>query len=330
MTVLLPVAGDWGAGSVAAPHNKANVGEPLISETLFSFSGRAGGVALDVDGAAVVSDSASGTIWRIDGDGTARPMMGTAVRHELSAEPLGLSTPAGLALSPDGSMFVTDTSGHRVCALSLDGRFRVVAGSANGYRDGPAHEALFRFPSDVAFGPEGSCYVADTGNDRIRRISLDGIVSTLAGSIYDYGNGHGPHGRFRRPGALDVDADGVCYVADTGNNAIRQITPDGEVTTLAGAPGGGDRDGHRRGVGLRWPTGLAVGVDGSVWVVDHGNGRLRYITPDGTSTTHLQLSAPFWPTAVAMSADGAVIVAGTELDDGHVEKGWLKVFGTSR
>lgn len=112
-----------------------------------------------------------------------------------------------------------------------------------------------------------------------------------------------------------MDHDGTCYVADTGNNAIRRITPDGEVTTLAGAPPGGDRDGAGADVGLRWPTGLALGPDGDLWVADHGNGALRRIDPSGASTTHLRLSGRRFPVAVASGSRGKVVVGAVVLDD---------------
>jgi len=189
---------------------------------------------------------------------------------------------------------------------------------ANGYRDGPGTEAMFRYPLDVALAADGTCYVADTGNDCIRAIYSDGMVATIARSNYDFGDGYGPDARFRRPAALDVDDEGVCWVADTGKNAIGRVTPDGVVTTLAGEPPGGDQDVSGRCVGLRWPMGITVKPDGSVWVADHGNGALRHITATGETTTRLRLSGLCWPVAVARSGDGSVAVAGSALDDGRV------------
>jgi sugar lactone lactonase YvrE len=299
------------------------------SQALFSFSGRAGGLAV-VDGATLVSDSASGTIWRVALAGTATPIVVTPARLKQNSEEgsTRLSTPAGLALSPDGSLFVADSTRHRVCAISPDGALRVVAGGANGYRDGSGTEAMFRFPNDVAVAADGTCYVADTGNDRIRVISPDGIVTTVAGSIYDYGDGRGPHTRFRRPAALDVDAEGTCWVADTGNNAIRRIAPDREVTTLAGEPAGGDTSGP--GSGLRWPTGIAAATDGSLWVADHGNSAIRRIDRQGHITTHLRLSGRRWPTVVALGGDRAVLVAGAALEDVREPRAWVMIIGDER
>ena len=287
---------------------------PACADGGFAFHGRPAGLAVDPDGSVFVSDATSRTIRRVGGGGGPAVVAGPTSGVPDTAGSRVLS-PAGLALASDGSVFVADTTGHRIWAVSPTGSLRLVAGSVYGYRDGPGAEALFRFPSGVAVGPEGTCYVADTGSDRIRIITPDGLVATLAGSIYDYGDGRGAAARFRRPEAVTVDVDGTCYVADTGNNAIRRITPDGEVTTLAGSPPGGDRDGVGAEVGLRWPTGLALGDDGALWVADHGNGALRRINRSGASTTHLRLPGRHWPVAVARAPDGAVIVAVAALDD---------------
>jgi sugar lactone lactonase YvrE len=299
------------------------------AEAELSFRGQPGGVAVGDDGTVWVSDPLAGIIWQV-ADGRMIPVVG---RPERGVDPpkvqsMRLLAPSGIAFSQDGTMYVADPSGHRVCAVAPDGLVRVLAGGANGYRDGLGADAQFRYPSDVAADTEGTLYVADTGNDRIRRITPDGNVTTLAGSIYDFGDGRGPHGRFRRPGALDVDADGICYVADTGNNAVRVIAPDGDVATLAGSPPDGDQDGTGADVGLRWPTGIVVGPRGDVWVADHGNGAVRHIdVRTGASETVLRLDGPRWPVSLAGRDDGSIAVAVAELPDVDAPRGTLLVIG---
>ncbi len=214
-----------------------------------SFGGVLGGLAVSADGVVFVADSRSGTIWRLSPHRTDR--VREVVQESASDPGQRMLGPAGLALAPDGSLLVADTSGHRIWLVSAEGELSVRAGSVYGYRDGPAAEALFRFPSDVAIGPDSTIDVADTGNDTIGTISRDGIVGTLAGSIYDYGDGRGSAARLRHPRALAVDAAGSCFVADTANNTVRRIAPDGEVSTVAGSPPGGDGDGVGTGAGLR-------------------------------------------------------------------------------
>jgi sugar lactone lactonase YvrE len=302
------------------------------ADTELSFRGRPGGVAVASDGTVLVSDPLGGTIWQVT-DGRMTPVVERSLNgaNPANVQPVRLLTPSGIAFGPDGTLYVADPSGQRVCAVAPDGLVRVVAGGANGYRDGPGADAQFRYPSDVAIDADGFLYVADTGNDRIRRITPDENVTTLAGSIYDYGDGRGPHGRFRRPGAVDVDVDGTCYVADTGNNAVRAIAPDGAVVTLVGSPPGGDHDGTGADVGLRWPTGIAVVTQGDVWVADHGNGAVRYINgATGTSETALRLDGPRWPTSVARRENGSVVVAVTELLDVHAPRAAVLVIDTPR
>lgn len=314
-------------GTTPHPPAQDGAGSPSdCANPLLTFTGHPGGVAVGADDSLWISDTLSGTIWRVAGDGTTTPVVlgrpGLERGRDVATRVLA---PAGLALAPDGSMFVADRSGHRVCAVTADGSVRVVAGGANGYRDGASTEAQFRSPLDVAFDPDGACYVADTGNDRIRRIAPDGSVTTVAGSIYDYGDGRGAAARFRRPAALDVDAEGTCYVADTGNNAVRRITPDGAVMTLAGMPPGGDGDGTGVGVGLCWPTGIAAGPGGVVWVADHGNGALRRIGPAGESSTSLRLAGLRWPVSVVLLTDGTLVVTGAALYDVHAPEACLMV-----
>ena len=293
-----------------APTGDLTLGD--CSGALFAWRGSPGGVAASSDGAVWISGSRSGTIWRLAPDGSVSTVI--PPRSERgggmgSPMPLG---PVGIAESPDGTLYVADRSGHRICAVAPDGEARVVAGGAQGFRDGPADEAMFRHPSDVAFGPDGGCYVADSGNNRIRRIGPDGVVTTVAGSIYDYADGKGATARFRWPGGLDVAADGTCYVADTGNNSVRRVDRDGTVRTVAGAPLGGDSDGVGRSVELRWPTGIAAAPHG-VYVADHGNGVVRHVDHDGVSETTFRLAGPRWPVALALRPDGAILVAGSAL-----------------
>jgi sugar lactone lactonase YvrE len=297
----------------------------------FSFVGRGGGVVAAPDGSLLVSDMTSGVIWRVDRAGTGVPLVLTASQAPHGWEqPLPLFYPAGLALAPDGTLVIADSSRHRICVLSSDGPLRVIAGGANGYRDGPGADAMFRFPSDVAIAPDGICYVADTVNDRIRAVTPDGNVTTVAGSIYDYGDGHAQLARFRRPSAIDVDEHGTLYVADTGNNAIRRVTPDGDVTTVAGLPPGGDNDGSGAGVGLRWPTGIAVDGDGSLWVADHGNAAVRHLSTSGESVTELRLSGLRWPTVLSKGSRGAILLAAEAWTADRLPRTCIAVLGGPR
>jgi len=170
----------------------------------------------------------------------------------------------------------------------------VLAGQtgAAGYADGPGTQAQFQQPNGVAVDRAGNVYVADTGNDVIRKIQPDGTVTTVAGLAFTHGGDDGPGNtaRFWAPFGLAVDGGGNIYVADTVNNLIRKITPAGFVITLSGpfvAQAGlpGDNDGNGLVARFRNPWGVAVDARGNVYVADMSNNTIRKITPSGIVST---------------------------------------------
>ena len=116
-----------------------------------------------------------------------------------------------------------------------------------------------RQPYGIAVAGDGTRYVADAGdNNRIRIIHLDGTVATLAGSVEGFIDGSGSAAAFNTPSGLALDREGNLYVADTGNHAIRKVTPQGVVTTLAGDGVAGSNDGHAAQARFNGPLGVAV------------------------------------------------------------------------
>ena len=201
----------------------------------------------------------------------------------------------------------------------------VLAGDGQvGWLDGPALEARFSEPFGLAVAADGSTFVTDAGNShRLRRIGVDGHVSTLAGGERGFVDGRGPEARFATPSALAVDAAGVLYVADTGNHAIRRVTPDGQVTTLAGDGIAGNLDGPAGQARFNAPVGVAVDASGHVIVADTYNDSIRAISPDGQvrtlaggGGTGYVDGGPFTarfdtPCGVAVAPDGRIVVADT-------------------
>jgi len=166
-------------------------------------------------------------------------------------------------------------------------RVVVIAGNGQkGWRDGHPARARFVDPFGVAVTADGTIYVADGGDSpRIRRIAPDGHVSTLAGGERGFTDGTGPAARFDTPSALTLDPAGMLYVADTGNNAIRRIAPDGRVTTVAGNGLPGFGDGPAFDARFNGPIGVAADPHGRVLVADTYNDRIRVIDPDGMVRT---------------------------------------------
>jgi len=168
--------------------------------------------------------------------------------------------------------------------------FGHLAGSLGGpgSADGSGTAARFWRPGAVATDRAGNTYVADTGNDTVRLITAAGVVTTLAGRAGFSGSadGQGSAARFNRPGGIAVDAAGNVYVGDTGNNTVRRISPNGTVTTLAGAPGvQGRADGAGSAASFNSPASIAVDGAGNLFVVDVWNRKIRQINPAGEVST---------------------------------------------
>src|SRR5437588_7750131 len=205
-------------------------------------------------------------------------------------------------------------------------RVTTLAGDGSpGFRDGAAREARFNDPFGVAVAPDGSVYVADAGeSNRIRKITPSGEVSTLAGGREGFADGAGAGASFNTPSALATDGERNIYVADTGNNRVRKISPDGNVTPLAGDGTAGFRDGPASQAEFDAPVGVAVDKDGNAYVADTYNDRVRVVTKDGVVKTIAGVGRPGYadgdaltaalfdtPCAVAAGDAGEVYVADT-------------------
>ena len=243
----------------------------------------------------------------------------------------GFSEPFGLAVAPDGAVYVSDAgTADRIRRIAADGRVTTVAGGQRGFADGRGADARFATPSAIALAPDGTLVVADTGNHAIRRIAADGSVTTVAGDgIAGYVDGPAGGARFNAPVGVAVDPTGRIIIADTYNDRIRVIDPDGVVRTLAGGENGGIRspaqsrrslgeggsaagyvDGPAPDARFDTPCGVAVDASGRILVADAGNGLLRAIAPDGVVSTlaarGVMLARPM---ALALDARGDVYVA---------------------
>ncbi len=204
-------------------------------------------------------------------------------------------------------------------------RIALLAGDGHrGARDGQAAEARFDEPWGLVRGPDGSLFVSDGGDaNRIRRIAPDGSVTTFAGSGEGFADGTGAAARFHTPSSLAIDLSGNLYVADTGNHAIRKVTPLGEVTTVAGTGVAGFRDGHAAQAQFHAPMGVAVDAMGRVFVADTWNDRIRMIGLDGMVRTLAGGDAPGFadgagylarfdtPASLVLDAGGDIWVADT-------------------
>ncbi|MGB7922066.1 MAG: NHL repeat-containing protein [Pyrinomonadaceae bacterium] len=193
-----------------------------------------------------------------------------------------------------------------------------------GAQDGAASQARFADPFGIVIDSAGNAYIADAGdNNRIRKIAPDGQVSTLAGEAEGFKDGTGAAAAFNTPSALALDEAGNLYVADTGNHAIRKVTPAGTVTTLAGDGTAGYSDGPAAAARFNGPCGVTVDAHGNVYVADTYNDRIRRITPGGQVETVAGGGLPGYrdgtaetalfdtPCGVVASAAGELLIADT-------------------
>ena len=259
---------------------------------------------LDIEGVpyVYVADSANDTIRKITPAGVVTTPIGTAgIVGSLdgTGSAAQFSTPKAVAIDGAGNVYVADTSNDTIREITPAGVVITIAGAAgaSGSADGTGSAAQFNAPGGVAADDAGNVYVADTGNNTIRKISpssgsayttLSGVVTTPIGTAGIVGSldGTGSAAQFSTPKAVAIDGAGDVYVADTGNNTIRKITPAGVVTTLAGSPGSaGSADGTGSAALFNSPDGVAVDEAWNVYVADTGNNTIRKITTDQIVTT---------------------------------------------
>ncbi|HZX27025.1 MAG TPA: SMP-30/gluconolactonase/LRE family protein, partial [Telluria sp.] len=198
------------------------------------------------------------------------------------------SYPSGMRFDAAGNMYVADMRNSVIRRIGRDGTVSTVAGMVGitGSADGRGTAARFNYPGDVAVDAAGVLYVADSGNNTIRKIAVDGTVSTLAGAAGQSGAGDGgaADARFNGPNGVVLDGQGNLYVADSWNSVIRRITPDGQVSTLAGAAGSwGHADGTGAAAQFKNPASITIDGAGMLYVADGST--VRRITPAGVVTT---------------------------------------------
>ncbi len=251
-----------------------------------------------------------------------------------------LAAPQGLAVTGDGTLYLSNTGRHQVLAVTPDGAVRVVAGTGvPAQLDGPREDAALRFPGALALSADGALFVVDQADSvvrvlvprgaaprsggvdvvghqplpRVEGVSVSRVASGTAGPVYF----HGPTG-------LAPDGRGNVVIA-TWDGTIRRLAPDGTLTTIAGGSRYGFADGPGDQARFDFPWGVAVDADGAIYVADRQNHRIRKVATDGSVTT-LATSADglHLPRSVALDDDGDLLIASSQalwrlnLDDGTV------------
>jgi hypothetical protein len=259
------------------------------SEARFSYSY---GVAIDNAGNAYIADTRNSTIRKVTSAGVVTTLAGLAGNRGSDDGTGGAARfawPSGVATDAAGNVYVADTANHTIRKITPSGAVTTLAGLAgsSGSADGTNSAARFMAPQGVAIDSAGNIYVADTGNNTIRKVTPIGLVTTLAGLASSSGSndGTGSAARFNQPTGVTSDTAGNIYVADQYNFTIRKITSSGVVTTFAGLAGsGGHTDGTGTAARLWFPKAVATDSAASVYVAD-GLDTIRRITSAGVVTT---------------------------------------------
>ena len=226
-----------------------------------------------------------GNLYTVAGDGEPgyRGDAGPAAQSRLNR-------PRGAAFDREGNLYVADSLNHRIRLIAASGFISTVAGSGvRGFfgDGGPATQAQLNAPQGVAVDSLGNIYIADTGNNVVRRASPDGVVTTVAGTgIRGYAGdgGQAPLAALNLPAAVAVDAGGLLLIADTFNHRVRRVNALGTIETIAGDGVAGyfGDDGPAKLARLNAPTGLAVDSTGRIFIADFDNNRVRRLDPDAT------------------------------------------------
>jgi sugar lactone lactonase YvrE len=282
-------------------------------------------IALDSAGVRYIADTANHTIRRIVANGGVNTMAGGAGvsgSTDAATTTARFNSPAGIAVDAAKNVYVSDTGNHTVRKITSAGVVTTLAGSPGltGSGDATGGSARFNTPAGLAVDASGNVFVCDAGNHTIRKITSAGVVTTVAGLAGTSGttNATGTAARFNSPTGITLDSAGNLYVADSGNHAIRKITPAGEVTTFAGLAGtSGSTDATTASARFNTPRGVTIDATGTFHVADSGNHTIRKITAAGVVTTAAGLAGTSGsttgnggtarfsnPTGIASSPDG--------------------------
>ena len=308
-------------------HAFAN-GTPAIN----AFLSNPNGVAIDAKGNLYISDSGNYRIRKVDTAGRIFTVAGSGLpacsADGRPAVTIAIGSPAGVAVDAAGTLYFSDSVCSTVSMIRSDGNITIVAGGGLQGDGGPARNAALITPQGIAFDPARNLYIAETGTQRIRRVAVDGTISTFAGNGrrgFSGDNGPAVDASLADPSGVATDAQGNVYIVDQRDNRIRIVTPDGRISTLAGvgpASFAGD-GGLARNASLSAPFAVAVNAGKNVYIADAGNQRVRVVnsagiiktiagngelglTGDGGDATAATLQ---FPRGVAVDVQGSVYIA---------------------
>jgi hypothetical protein len=241
------------------------------------------------DGGYLIADTLDHRIRRVFGDGHIATVAGSTKGFAGDGGPATrarLDSPTDTAVLSDGSFVIADTGNHRIRRVAADGRISTLAGTSKGFGGdgGPATAAQLDSPRDVATLSTGGFVIADTGNNRLRKVDLAGTITTLAGTSPGLSGDGDPANtaQVRQPFSVIGLPNGGVLVADTDNDRVRRVTPLGAIIAVAGTTDGNSGNGGpAKGARLSHPNGVTLAPGGGFVVADTSNAAVRRVTDVG-------------------------------------------------
>jgi pimeloyl-ACP methyl ester carboxylesterase len=317
--IITTVAGNGYSTSSGAGGYSGDNGPAIWAELNVPY-----GVAADAFGNIYIADTNNNRIRMVSPNGTITTVAGNGAQgysgDNAAATSAALNGPRGVAVDGFGNIYIA--GGSRIRMVSPSGIITTVAGSGTlGYSgDGAAAtSAELNYPGGVAVDAQGNIYIADTDNSRVRMVSPNGIITTVAGNGtpgYSGDNGIATSAELNWPYGVAVDASGNIYIADDQNHLIRKVSPGGIITTVAGdgTRGYSGDNGPAISAELNWPSGVAVDVFGNLYIADTGNSRIREVIlsspPAPTISGLLPSSATAGGVAFTLTINGTTFDSG--------------------
>jgi uncharacterized protein (TIGR03437 family) len=326
-------------------------GGPSIITTVagtgsYSFSGDGGpatsaqlynpyGVAVDGSGNIYIGDCLNNRVRKVSSSGIITTVAGTGSPGFSGdggpATSAQLYNPYGMVVDGSGNLYIADSSNNRIRKISSTGIISTVAGNGGaGYAGdgGPATSAQLYNPLGVAVDGSGNIYIGDSTNNRVRKVSSSGIITTVAGTGsagFSGDSGPATGAQLYNPCGVAVDGSGNLYIVDGSNQRIRKVSSNGIITTVAGTGSAGfsGDGGPATGAKLSFPSGVAVDGSGNIYIGDSTNNRVRKVSPSGIITTVAGTGSPgfsgdggpatsaqlFWPDGVVVDGSGNIYIA---------------------
>jgi sugar lactone lactonase YvrE len=258
-------------------------------------------LAFDAEGRLLIADTYNHRVRRVDRQGVITTIAGNGsapnTGYAQSAPKDSLNNPQGIAVDQAGNILIADTYNRVVRQVDAQGTMTVLAGSVAGLNGdgGAANKAQLNLPMSVSPAPDGGFFISDAGNSRVRRVDSAGIIQTIAGlgggdglggAGFAGDNGPAVKAKLFSPADIKIDRAGNIYISDSGNNRIRVISA-GKIATVAGSGRMGFSGDGKNAVAaeLNTPQKIAIGKDGSVYIADRANHRVRKVDARGLIST---------------------------------------------